>query len=124
VLIEGAPDSGKSSLALALIDRGAVLIGDDAVRLDVREGRLLASPPPNIAGLIEIRGVGLVEMPVAEEVPVALLIRLDHVAPRYVESAETVTLAGVALPLIRLWPASPVLHLRAEAALARHGLTD
>jgi HPr kinase/phosphorylase len=46
VLIEGEPGSGKSSLALVLIDRGAALVGDDGVRLETRAGRLLASPPP------------------------------------------------------------------------------
>ena len=46
VLIEGEPGSGKSSLALALIDRGAALIGDDGVRLELRGNRLYASPPP------------------------------------------------------------------------------
>ena len=47
LLIEGAPGSGKSSLALALIDRGAALIGDDGVALSLRGGRLWAAPPPN-----------------------------------------------------------------------------
>src|SRR4029079_6360817 len=77
VLIEGEPGSGKSSLALALIDRGAVLVGDDGVTLETREGRLWASPPPNIAGLIEVRNVGLVTLATGSA-PVALVIRLDE----------------------------------------------
>ena len=60
LVLEGAPGVGKSSLALALIERGAMLIGDDGVTL-VRDGdgesaRLLAVPPPNIEGLLEVRG--------------------------------------------------------------------
>ena len=61
-------------------------------------------------------------MPVCEEAPVALVLVLDPAAPRHVEAAETVTRAGIALPLLRLWPDSPVAALKAELALARYGL--
>jgi serine kinase of HPr protein (carbohydrate metabolism regulator) len=122
LLIEGGPGTGKSSLALALIDRGAALIGDDAVMLDRAEGVLLASPHPRVAGLIEVRNVGLIAMPTVGKVPVALVLRLDPQAPRHVEAADIVERAGVALPLLRLWPDSPVLALRAEIALERYGL--
>jgi serine kinase of HPr protein (carbohydrate metabolism regulator) len=121
LLIEGPPGSGKSSLALALIDRGAQLVGDDGVRLELRHGRLWALPPPNIAGLIEIRNVGLVSLP-ACSASLSLAVRLDPSAPRHLEEAEFLSLLGVDLPLIRLWPDSPVLALRAEQALALHGL--
>jgi len=121
VVIEGPPGSGKSSLALALIDRGAQLVGDDGTTLDVRGGQLWAAPPPNIAGKLEIRNVGIVELPVSEA-PVALVIRLDEAAPRHVEQAEEVELLGCAMPLVRLWPASPILALRAEWALRLYGL--
>ena len=122
VLITGAPGSGKTSLALALIDRGAVLIGDDGVELDVADGTLLASPAPATAGLIEVRNVGILKREAASRVPVALILKLDPEAPRLVEQAESETIDGVALPLIRLYPESPVLALRAELALATHGL--
>lgn len=121
LLIEGPPGSGKSSLALALIDRGATLVGDDGVALERRDGRLWALPPPNIEGLLEIRNVGLANFP-AQAAPLALVIRLDEAAPRHVEQAERVALAGEHLPLIRLWPGSPALALRAEWALAMHGI--
>jgi serine kinase of HPr protein (carbohydrate metabolism regulator) len=123
VLIEGAPGIGKTSLALALIDRGAMLIGDDGVTLTPREGRLLASPPPNTAGLIEVRNLGLLAWPTVSDVPVALILRLDPDAPRFIEAAEQAELGGVSLPLIRLWPDGPVLVLKAELALDRFGLT-
>jgi len=122
VLIEGAPGTGKSSLALALIDRGAVLVGDDGVLVETEAGRVVASPHPNIAGKLEVRGVGIIDLPVAAAVPIALVIHLDEDAPRYVEAAETRGIGGIAVPLIRLWPGSPVLHLRAERALERFGL--
>ena len=120
VLIEGPPGSGKSSLALALIDRGATLVGDDGVLLELREDRLWALPPPRIAGLLEVRNVGLIRLP-AEPAPLSLIVRLDAEAPRHVEAPETTELAGASLPLIRLWPGSPVLALRAERGLALHG---
>jgi len=121
VLIEGPPGSGKSSLALALIDRGALLVGDDAVTLSHRDGRLFASPPPNVAGMIEVRNVGLLSRPVASG-PVCLVLGLDPAAPRFIDRAEACERAGAALPLVRLWPDSPVLPLRAEAALELYGL--
>lgn len=120
MLIEGAPGIGKSSLALALIDRGAVLVGDDGVLLEPRSGRLWAKPPPAIAGLLEIRNVGLVRLEAADA-PVALVLRLDSAAPRHLEEAEAVELAGCRVPLVRLWPEATVLAMRAEWALALHG---
>ena len=81
ILITGAPGSGKSSLALALLDRGGELVGDDGVALAIRDGEVVASPPPNTAGLIEIRNVGLLEVP-ATSAPVAIVIALSAEAER------------------------------------------
>lgn len=122
ILIEGAPGAGKSSLALALIDRGAVLVGDDGVVLERDGAALVASPVPATAGLLEVRGLGLVPMPVLAAVPVALVIVLDPAAPRFIEEPELATRHGAALPLVRLWPDSPALPLRAELALRQFGL--
>jgi len=121
VLIEGPPGIGKSSLALALIDRGATLIGDDALLLEAQGATLLAQPHPRVAGLIEVRNLGLITLPVAGAVPVALVLRLDPAAPRHIDRADRIERAGIMLPLVRLWPDSPVLALRAELALAHYG---
>lgn len=122
LLIEGPTGSGKSSLALALIDRGAVLVGDDGVWLEPRGGALLASPHRNIAGKLEVRNLGLLDFPTRTDVPVSLVVRLDPDAPRFIDSADICEIGGVALPLILLAPSSPVLHLTAEHALIRYGL--
>ncbi|MBN8500289.1 MAG: HPr kinase/phosphatase C-terminal domain-containing protein [Sphingomonadales bacterium] len=122
VLIEGAPGSGKSSLALMLLDRGAQLIGDDGVTLNVVGTRLVASPPPNIAGLLEVRNLGLMPFPTLQSAPVALVVRFDPEAPRFIDAAQAVQLAGVDLPLIRLGPTLAVAALKTELALARYGL--
>lgn len=121
LLIEGPSGSGKSMLALTLIDRGAVLIGDDGVTLEKRGDRLIASPPPRITGLLEVRNLGLLPFPVASEAPVALVLRIDTDAPRFIEAAENIQLGGVDLPMVRVWPRGNELALKAELALERYG---
>ena len=124
LLIEGPPGSGKSSLALALIDRGAELIGDDAVTLTLSEGRLIASPPPNIAGLLEVRGVGLVSLPIAPPAPVALILSLGGPVPERLPETPLPrrTINGVAIPVLPFDPGTIAPAPRAEWALAMHGL--
>jgi serine kinase of HPr protein (carbohydrate metabolism regulator) len=121
LLIEGAPGSGKSSLALALVDRGAMLIGDDGVMLEADSQCLFAMPHPNTEGLLEIRNLGLVAFPVASRVPAALTITLDPAAPRFVEAAGVRTLLGMAIPHLLLTPHDPLLAIKAELALSRFG---
>lgn len=124
LLIEGPPGSGKSSLALALIDRGAGLIGDDAVTLSVTDGALIAHPPPNIAGLLEVRGVGLVRLPSAPPAPVALILSLGVPIPERLPEVPLPTrpIAGLAIPVLAFDPGPLAPALRAECALRLHGL--
>ena len=124
LLIEGPPGSGKSSLALALIECGAGLIGDDAVTLTASEGVLIASAPPNIAGLIEVRGVGLARLPVAPPAPVALILTLGGPHPaRLPETPLPVReIAGVTVPVLAFEPGPIAPAARAQWALRMHGL--
>ena len=76
VLLVGPPGSGKSDLALRLIDGGASLLSDDQTLLRCENDILVASPPSSIEGLIEIRHVGLTQMPFTPLAPVALYVEL------------------------------------------------
>lgn len=122
LLLEGDSGTGKSSLALALIDRGATLIGDDGVLLRAERGLLFASPHPNTTGMLEVRNLGILPFPVCDEAPVCLHLRLSYEAPRFVEGPGREEVEGVSLPTFVLWPDSPFLALRSELALARFGL--
>ena len=61
-MITGPSGSGKSDLTLRLLDRGFVLVSDDQTIVKRDGDRLFASPPPTIAGKLDIRGIGVVEM--------------------------------------------------------------
>ncbi|MEZ5680171.1 MAG: HPr kinase/phosphatase C-terminal domain-containing protein [Erythrobacter sp.] len=121
VLIEGAPGSGKTSLALALIDRGAILIGDDGVTIECRGQLLHASPPPNTAGMAEVRNVGIIQMPVTEAA-LALILTLDPSAERYPLRIGKREIERVAVPTLPFAPGDSIQALRAEYALLQHGL--
>ena len=121
VLLTGPPGSGKSDLALRLIDRGWRLVADDQVELTVGgDGELLASAPATIAGRIEMRGVGIVERPAAVAVPVTMVFDLAA-RPERLPEAQTIALSGVTLPCLALAPFDASAPLKLEAALTVHG---
>jgi len=121
ILIEGEPGTGKSSLALALIDRGAVLIGDDGVSLFCDQDRIIAAPPPKHDGKLEIRNIGLVDCPIASA-PLALVLNLTDSAERFRDRADSRNLMGVDIPMIDFFPGVIAPAERAEWALRIHGL--
>ena len=115
VLLRGASGSGKSDLALRLIDAGARLVADDQSELRRAEDAILVRAPPSIAGLIEVRGIGIVRLDTLPEAPIALIA--DLVSPETIErlpQQRTETLLGVALPVIAMAPfeASAAAKLR------------
>lgn len=120
VLIQGPPGSGKSSLALTLIDRGAVLVGDDGVMLERKGDALWALPPPNIAGMLEIRGVGIATVPAAPA-PVALVLALGGGGERLPTPTQR-AFEGVQIPCLSFDATTPDMGPRAEWALRLHGL--
>jgi HPr kinase/phosphorylase len=82
VLILGESGAGKSDLALRLIDGGAKLVADDRCDLFVRGGKLCAAPPARIAGLLELRGVGIVALPHAGSAVLTMAVRLTAKPPK------------------------------------------
>lgn len=116
VLIEGRSGSGKSDLALRLIDRGATLVSDDYTLVVRRDGALRAKAPATIAGKMEVRGIGIVTMPAVEDVPVALIVRLDGEVMRMPERRLR-RVAGVAVREIALDPFTASAAIKVELAL-------
>ena len=121
VLLRGPSGSGKSDLALRLIDGGAMLVADDRVVLSRRGREVVAEAPPAIAGRLEVRGFGIVRLCHAGPAPLRLVVELtpqDEVE-RLPKAAETVLL-GVAVPVMNLAPfeASAPAKLRLALRLA------
>lgn len=98
LVIRGPSRSGKSTLALALLalsrpERPIRLVGDDRVLLRRRGARLLASPHPRIAGLIERRGCGILSLPYSADVPVLALVDLAPAVGRDLDGRAFPSLA-------------------------------
>lgn len=105
VLLRGPSGSGKSDLALRLIDAGARLVADDQSALSRCGDGLRVRAPATIAGLFEVRGLGIVRLDALAEAPVGLIAdltatgRIERLPPRRSE-----TILGIAVPLIELAP--------------------
>lgn len=120
VLIRGPSGSGKSDLALRLIDDGAALVADDQVDVRAAAGALVAAAPETIAGLIEVRGVGIVRVPQTGPVPVALVVDLvGREAVERLPGPVSATIEGVDLPRIALCPFEASAPAKVRLALGR-----
>ena len=122
VLLLGESGAGKSDLALRLIDDGAKLVADDRCNLFSRGGKLFASAPASIAGLIELRGICIEAMPHARNAAVAMAVRLGQNQRRLPKPAffkPPAPLAGLrAVPLIVVNGGNAAAGARSRAALA------
>ena len=119
VLIEGTSGAGKSDLALRLIDRGAKLVSDDYTFIQRTGGLLIASPPATIAGKIEVRELGIIDLPHAASAPVRLLVSLGEPAARLPEPDAARLILGVEMPLLAFGGRDPSAPIKVELALAR-----
>jgi serine kinase of HPr protein (carbohydrate metabolism regulator) len=132
-LLRGKPGSGKSDLALRFMALPAegklkpLLVADDQVVIEARaSGTLRASAPPTIAGKIEVRGLGIVEVPYLPEARLVLvcdLVEAKDVPRMPLDRPEQAVIAGIALPILRLAPleASAPLKLKMALILAASG---
>ena len=100
VFIQGASGSGKSALGLGLMALGCALVADDRVHLEVQGGAVNAHCPPRLAGLIEARGVGILNAHFEAKARVVLVVDLDQSEPERLPPQRRFTLLGCDLPLI------------------------
>lgn len=118
-LLRGASGAGKSTVALRCMTAGFRLIADDRVVAFASGGRVFGKPPRPLAGLLEVRSVGVLDV---GEVPhplcaIDLLVDLQPEAERYPDTAVE-TVAGLPLPRLALTPADADLPRRLTIALA------
>ncbi len=118
VLIRGPAGAGKSQLALALIHAGetgllrfARLVGDDRVHLEAHHGRLLVRPAARLAGLIEVRGLGIRRLEHEPMAVVGLVVDLAAGDAERTPMAEETVVAGVPLPRLAVAPGVAALPL-------------
>ncbi len=130
VLIRGAAGAGKSRLALELIQspaRGALafarLVADDRVHIEAANGRLIARPPTTLAGLIEVRGVGIRQLPHEPMAVVSLVIDLGDASAERLPPPEALatTIEGITLPRLAFARGADALPAMLAALTPREG---
>lgn len=120
VCLLGPPGSGKSDLGLRLIDGGAVLISDDQTEVIQGPDGPMLSPPMDIAGQIEVRGVGILRMPYRRNVRAMLAVSLvpSTEVDRLPAAAVHEIAPGLCLPVLRLHGVEASVPAKIRAALA------
>jgi len=118
VLLLGPSASGKSDLALRLIDASGKLVADDRVNLLVKPDGLYASAPRRLYGLLEVRGLGVLRIPATKKTNITLVCELGNLEPieRMPEDKST-RISGVELPLIAISPFEISAVLKVQLAL-------
>ena len=124
-ILQGASGSGKSDLALRFIfttpsDLDPALVADDQINVEARQDKLFAHTPQTIEGQIEVRGIGIVNVPYRRQAEVKIIVKLaarqdiprmpPHPLPKQ-------TICGVSLPILLLYPFEPSAALKLRLAL-------
>jgi|KBSSwiStaDraftv2_1062776.scaffolds.fasta_scaffold66312_6 serine kinase of HPr protein (carbohydrate metabolism regulator) len=118
VLLLGRSGSGKSDLALRLIDRGARLVSDDYTILSKIRGRLIATPPPSIKGKFEVRGIGILDWENDPEIEITAAFALDEPVERLPnEDVAGRVFAGMRVPVLSLNALEASAPIKLEIAL-------
>lgn len=117
VLLIGPSGSGKSDLALRLIDRGAKLIGDDIVHVEIAQGAPVLAFAPNIAGKIEVRGVGICSVAYVQSAAFRLVVEFATEVERMPAEGARTLIADFSVPLVTLNPFQVSSALKVELAL-------
>jgi serine kinase of HPr protein (carbohydrate metabolism regulator) len=120
ILLRGPSGAGKSDLALRMIDAGARLVADDQVFVHAVNGVAVARPASTLAGLLEVRGLGIVRLPHLAEAPVGLIADLvgPGEVPRLPEPAVE-EIAGIGVPRVALAPFEPSAAAKLRLAARR-----
>ncbi|MEO9600741.1 HPr kinase/phosphatase C-terminal domain-containing protein [Parasphingorhabdus sp.] len=119
IMIRGKSGSGKSDLALRLIDRGATLISDDYVDIKQKNQSLILSPPSNLAGKIEVRSLGIIECPYLSDIELRLIINLKNKPDRFPMDRQAMNLLGITVPFCTLDAMETSAAIKVELALQR-----
>jgi HPr kinase/phosphorylase len=119
VLLRGPSGSGKSDLALRLLDAGAKLVADDCVEIATADGRLIATAPAQLRGLLEVRGLGIIRVPSIASAPVVAVI--DLITSEQVErlpNVERIDVLGIQTALFRIAASEPSAAAKVRIAVS------
>jgi serine kinase of HPr protein (carbohydrate metabolism regulator) len=123
VLIEGPSGAGKSDLALRTLSEGFRLVADDRVLVWTSGGQVWGRAPDPLAGLMESRGLGVLPVDAIAFARIVLAVHCEA-SPAAVERSpadETLDLAGIAVPLRRLWPFDPAAPAKLRRSMEHLG---
>ena len=120
ILFVGDSGCGKSTASLALIEKGAVLVADDYVKIELKNDKIEALCPKNIFEKIEVRGIGIVPMKAIEKTSVDVVIRCigDFSVIERMPEKEQYFFEKKALPMYRLCPFENIFSTKVSLILA------